>query len=342
VDILEFLYENPPTFKDVVARKSMILATNTHIFGPPLSGKTYLALDYLKNQEKKFLYLDLDDLRLQRKNIADLEGFIHDEKIEIFAIDNYKEGFSLPQNTLQNIVIANAQIDLAGYTPLQLFAFDFEEFLATTSKSAAQSFNLYLKNGALDTMLQQIVRARLDENSRYLFCYLCAQCAKTLSGNQIYLALKKEMKVSKDWLYKRIEEFSANGLIRFIGKFDAPNAQKKLFILHQPFINALTFNTGFIHLFHNLVVTESIKKGFFIEYESSGGYVVNHNKLVLIEPFASEEAVWVKIQKRFSEYKKNGFHSITCITVSSSFEFSIDILRIEAMPFYEWAVLDEF
>jgi hypothetical protein len=342
VDILEFFYENPPTFKDTIARKAIIGSTNTLLYGPPQSGKTYLALDYLKNQEKKFLYLDLDDLRLQRKKIADLEGFIHNEKIEIVAIDNYKMGFILPQNTSQNIVIANAQIDLAGYTPLHLFAFDFEEFLATTSKSAAQSFNLYLKNGGLDTMLQHIVRARLDENSQYLFCYLCSQCAKTLSGNQIYLALKKEVKVSKDWLYKKIEEFNANGFIRFIGKFDAKNAQKKLFIPHQPFVNALTHNTGFIHLFHNLVVTESIKKGYFIEYEPSGGYVIDRNKLILIEPFGVEEAVWVKIQKRFGEYKKNGFHSITCITVSSSFEFTIETLRIEAMPFYEWAVLDEF
>ena len=338
---LEFFYENPPHIKNFLPRKMQLDSNNTLLYGASQGGKSYLCIDYLHQQEKNFLYLDLADLRVTNFHTRLLHAFIKENNIEILALDNYNPSFDLPELSIQIILIARQKIVLEGFVYTKLYSFDFEEFLSTTQKTTTQSFNLYLKNGALDRGVQTLIKASFDQNLLQLFCFLCAQCSKPVSVNQVYLQFKKEHKVSKDWLYRTIEWLVANNYIYFISKKNSPKAQKKLFITHQPFLNALTLNTSFIALFQNLVVNELVKKGFCPSYYELTSYLIG-SKLIKVEPFVGEEAIWVKIQKNFGEYKKLGIDSITIITVSSSFEFEIENVQCEAMPFYEWAVLDEF
>jgi len=339
--IFEYFYENPPVIRHYLPRKSKITQSNTLLYGPSQSGKTSLAIEYALNSQSKYLYLDLNDLRIKKIDSQQLSKFIQSEKIEILIVDNFNQSFEIPTNTKQNILISQCKIELANYKYLKLYYFDFEEFLNTTQKSTTQSFNLYLKNGAFDNSAQMVAKASLEQKKLNLFCALCALSAKTVSINQIYLNLKKEYKISKDWLYSSVEWLMKHHYIYFLTKTNTPKAQKKLFICHQPFLNALTLNTSFISIFQNLVVNELIKKNFEPTYYELNSYVVG-KKLIKVEPFASEEAIWVKIQKSFGEYKKLGINSITIITVSSSFDFQIENTLCEAMPFYEWAVLDEF
>ncbi|MGM0622384.1 MAG: hypothetical protein ACQESH_00010 [Campylobacterota bacterium] len=338
---LEFFYENPPQIKNFLPRKKVLSKHNTLLYGPSQGGKSYLCLDYLHQSDKNFLYLDLGDIRVTNFHIGLLCAFVKENNIEILALDNYNPSFNLPELSIQIILIARQKIMLEGFVYTKLYSFDFEEFLSTTQKTTTQSFNLYLKNGALDRGVQTLIKASLDENIVRLLSFLCTQCSKPLSVNQVYLQFKKEHKVSKDWLYRTIDWLVANNYIYFIAKTKAPKAQKKLFVHHQPFLNALTLNTGFIALFQNLVVNELVKKGFCPSYYELTSYLIG-SKLIKVDPFAGEEAIWVKIQKNFGEYKKLGVTSITIITVSSSFEFEIENVKCEAMPFYEWAVLDEF
>lgn len=339
--IFEYFYENPPNNRHYLPRKVEITKSNTLLYGAAQSGKTSLAIDYAINSESKFLYLDLSDVRIKNIDSHQLTKFIQNEKIDILIIDNFDNSFQIPTNTKQNILISQNKFLYENYSLLKLYYFDFEEFLNTTQKSTTQSFNLYLKNGAFDNTAQMIAKAWLDQNKLYLFCVLCEMCAKTVSINQIYLNLKKEIKISKDWLYSAIDWFTQHHYIYFLDKINAPKSQKKLFISHQPFVNSLTLGTTFIAIFQNLIVNELIKKGLHPTYYELSSYLIG-KKLIKVEPFASEEAIWVKIQKNFGEYKKLGITSIAIVTVSSSFEFMIENVKCEAMPFYEWAVLDEF
>ncbi len=340
MDILEHFYENPPRIKGFVPRKCSLGSENTLLYGPKGCGKSYLLIDHLLQSEANFLYLDLEDLRVDHIETIPLQTFLKEENITLLAIENYDFSFALPDFSGQCILTSRQRFSLPGFTPQRILHFDFEEYLATTQKSPTQSFNTYLKRGTGGYNYQLVARASFDSNTLQLFCHLCSLAGRAVSVNQIYLAMKQHCRISKDWLYKTMERLQEEHYIFFIPKKDAPKAQKKLFIYNHGFINALSLHTSFIGIFQNLIVNEMIKKSLQPFYGELNKYTVG-NTLYSIEPFASEEASWVRVQKFFSQYKKQGIEAVRIITVSSHFSFTVGGLRCEALPFYEWAIVED-
>jgi predicted AAA+ superfamily ATPase len=74
---LEVLYESTPKPLNFIERKVSIPSKHVNIYGPPKSGKTWLLLDYLSNiPKKKHLYLDLNDVRLDKSTLnSNLQNF---------------------------------------------------------------------------------------------------------------------------------------------------------------------------------------------------------------------------------------------------------------------------
>ncbi|MGM0532949.1 MAG: hypothetical protein ACQERK_00470 [Campylobacterota bacterium] len=338
MQILEHFYENPPKPEHFFPRKATIAHAGTCLQGPPLSGKTSIMIDFLQTCGKNYLYLNMHDLRLQNKALDHLPRFVTQEGIQLLAVDNYEGDFTLPD--IDCVLSCQRPVQLAGFDVIEVHPFDFEEFLATSQGSQTQAFNAYLKAGSKDEIgYQRLAKAFLGDRIN-VFMHLCNLCAKPISINQVYLQLKQYTKISKDWLYKSISHLEAEGFIYFLSKHGAPRAAKKVFITNQEFVNVLGMGVGFINIFQNLVVNELIKKGLTPLYLEQSSYLIG-DTLLKVEPFASEEASWVRMQKHVGSYSKAGIKRTIIITISSDFAFEVGSLPCEAMPFYEWALLDE-
>jgi len=71
------------------------------------------------------------------------------------------------------------------------------------------------------------------------------------------------------------------------------------------------------------------------------GYITQNNHLIIPAPFESEEVFWKKAYTKFSNYKKNDVTTVYIITVTNAYEFKIGNIEFEALPFYEWIVIND-
>jgi hypothetical protein len=107
------------------------------------------------------------------------------------------------------------------------------------------------------------------------------------------------------------------------------------------FAKYLTMGQPFITQFDSMIALALIKHGISIQTLGIHGYVTTQNELIVPAPFESEESLWVKSQNKFSLYKKYGIQKVTIVTVANSFEYHIEKLHFEALPFDEWSVIND-
>jgi hypothetical protein len=107
------------------------------------------------------------------------------------------------------------------------------------------------------------------------------------------------------------------------------------------FVKYLTAHQPFGTQFDSMVALTLIKHTIAFKTLGIHGYLTRENELIIPAPFESEESLWVKSHKRFSLYKKYGIQKVTVVTVTNSYHFSIEKIRFEALPFYEWTVLHQ-
>jgi len=147
--MLEELYEsNFENYETIPRKASLSLNMNYFIFGPPGCGKSYLVFDYLKQYDsKEYLYIDLDDLRINEDTFVDIYAFVKKNKIKILIIDNYVQEMVLPNalDEVQKIYISqkNIKIDYDNFKYIALGTLDFEEFLLFNRSQSLQITLLY-------------------------------------------------------------------------------------------------------------------------------------------------------------------------------------------------------
>ena len=93
--------------------------------------------------------------------------------------------------------------------------------------------------------------------------------------------------------------------------------------------------------FDSTIAMTLIKQGKSFQTLGIHGYVMDDLTLIIPAPFDSEEGMWVKSQKKFSIYKRHGIKKVVMITVANQYEFIIENISFEALPFYEWSITDE-
>jgi len=176
-NILEKLYEVNFDKLFPLQRKVQITYPNTIVKGAPKSGKSYLIFDYLKQyKDKQYLYIDLDDIRIDTLRIFyNLDRFLLEHsKIEILAIDNCE---IFPQAILKNIKLKSIivstsiyDIDYENFRTIFLQPLDFEEYILFDTKhtNTVNTFNSFFKYGNFPEIIQFNENKQLYRNQEIL------------------------------------------------------------------------------------------------------------------------------------------------------------------------------
>ena len=353
MEILEQLQNQLYLNDNFIPRKAHIIDTNrVNIFGVRGSGKSSLVIDYINNHLdiEEYLYIDFDNplLLLNPIDSKMIDKFIKENKITTLILDHYKEEFlSYIPNTNSVIILSRINLKLDGYNLIELFALDYEEFIAFEKKSSTNSLNSFLKlgtlpqivkEGAIDAnMIKRFLSTSFTPNEQQLLTILASFNTKNITTNQIYLYAKERLKISKDWLYKKIKEWQDEKLITLIDN-RYQKSGKKLILFDFILPKYITTNQTFIERFDNLIVLAMLKHYNSFEAIGSYEYIVN-NTIIIVAPFDSEEHIWKKCYIKLSIYQKYNFKKAIIVTISNQYNFTIKDIEFEGLPFSEWSIL---
>lgn len=326
-----------------------------NLYGVRGGGKTAMVLDHLKEMdEEDYLYIDMDDPNIifTPLQMHSLQRHIEQNDIKLLVLDHYPQGYFNELPRVQRlIVVTRIALDTHELQRMELFPLDYEEFLAfETSASATNAFNHFLKSGTLPAMartyrfgagqMKLFWQSHFSPSEQMLLLILAQHNTRHLTVHQIYTFAKERFKVSKDWLYKTIKDYVEEKVIHFI-EDRYQKGGKKMIFFDFAFAKYLTTGQPFMIQFDAMVALALIKHRISFETLGIHGYITHDNELVIPAPFESEESLWAKSQNKFSLYKQHGIHKITVVTVANSYEFDIEKLHFEALPFYEWTVLSD-
>jgi len=356
MDLLEYYQNQHPINDHYVTRKCQLPQKgDINLFGVRGSGKTTIVLDLIEElDEETTLYIDMEDPNLIFSPLAivTLQHFIDRNGIRLLVLDHYNED-SLPSfpNVERIIVLSRIKLTDDALIPLELFPLDYEEFLAfETSMVQNKGFNHFLRSGTLPglarsqkTALQSMktfFQSSFDNNQQKLLLILAQHHTKHLTVNQIYTYAKEKFKVSKDWLYKTMKLFTEEKLVFFIDD-RYQKSGKKMLLFDFAFAKYLTVGQPFIMQFDTMIALALMKHNINVQTLGIHGYVTKENELIIPAPFESEESLWVKSQSKFSIYKKYNIKKVTIVTVANSYEYNIEKLHFEALPFNEWSIIND-
>jgi len=355
MNLLEYYQNHLPSSENFIPRKSQLpFEGDINLYGVRGAGKTSIVLDYLSEEEgEDVLYIDIEDPNLIFNTLETLtlQQYIDRNHIKILVLDHYKEDLlSNFPNVLKLIIITHVSLENKNFTPIELFPLDYEEFLAFESTSAQnRGFNHFLRLGTLPLLarsqksstqaMKTFFQSHFDTQEQKLLLLLAQHHTKHLTTHQIYTFAKEKFKVSKDWLYKKIKAFKDEKLIFFMDDCYQKSG-KKMLLFDFAFAKYLTLGQPFILQFDTMVALALIKHHIDVQTFGIHGYITHKNELIIAAPFESEESLWVKSQNKFALYKKYGIKKVTIVTVTNSYEYTIEKLQFEALPFDEWSVIN--
>ena len=352
MELLEYYQNQHPHIENYVPRKCQLpLSGDFNLFGVRGAGKTTMILDMIEEDEENTLYIDLNDPNLIFNHFStlSLQQYIDKNGISLLLLDHYTQNYlpSFP-NVKRLIILTRIALTDENLTPVELFPLDYEEFLAFETTSAHGSgFNHFLRSGTLPLLarsqktstqaMKTFLQSSFDANEQKLLLILAEHHTKHLTTHQIYTFAKEKFKVSKDWLYKTMKLFTQEKLILFIDD-RYQKSGKKMLLFDFAFAKYLTIGQPFILQFDTMVALALMKHHINVQTLGIHGYATKENELIIPAPFESEESVWVKSQGKFSLYKKYGIKKVTIVTMANSYEYDIEKLHFEALPFDEWSI----
>ncbi len=352
MDLLEHYHDHPPQNQTYIVRKTQLPETeDINLFGARGCGKTALVLDYLRERGTQTLYIDLEDpnLILNTLDTLPLQAFIDEYSITELILDHYEEGMLEAFPSVDRlIVLSRIPVTDPRFTPVQLFPLDYEEFLAFEhGSSATLAFNHFLKAGTLPAMAQhkhnttlamkQFFQQQFTPNEQSLILILARYNTQPMTTHQIYSFTKEHFRISKDFVYSAIKRFQEEGLLYFIDNA-LKRSGKKMLMYDFAFVKYLTAHQPFGTQFDSMIALTLIKHGIAFKALGLHGYITETNELIVPAPFEGEENFWVKAQKKFSLYRKEGIDKVTVVTVANSYTFAIEKISFEALPFHEWSI----
>jgi len=357
MQLLEYFYDRNNEISTYYQRKfSIPQANKIVIYGSPASGKTYLVLDYLMSFDMEdILYIDFQDPKFMFRDIIheDIEGFVQSNDIEILVLDHYEHGYfqELP-NVKQLIVVSDKFYDYGDeFETIQIPLLDYEEFLSFQKQSSQkQAFNLFLRQGTLpqlatmiapkEQLFGQFIRSHFNQSEQKLLNILAHFNGSNVTTFQLYSYAKERYKISKDLIYRQIKELISRGVISFIHDVINPS-RKKLLFFDFALAKYLAITQTFPKQFDTMVALSLIKHNVKIRAFGMIGYLTQRDFLIIPAPFESEESFWKKAHSKFSIYKRNRIKKVYIITVATQYEFKIENIIFEALPFYEWVVIND-
>jgi hypothetical protein len=356
MQILEHFYTQVPPNESFTIRKVQLRTeSNINLFGVRGSGKSAIVFDFLLNHyenEEEYLYIDFDDPLLFFDNIEakELERFIAYRQIKTLVLDHYTpNSLEFIPNVETTIVVSRIDLKLHGFIPQELFALDYEEFIAFEKKAHQNSFNNFLKLGTLPQMahqgairsdtLKRFLHYSFSDNEQRLLAILAVHNTKHITIHQIYLYAKERLKISKDWLYRQLKAWQEEKLIIFIANRYQKSGKKMIFF-DFTLPRYLTLSQPFIVRFDNLVALAILKHYYEFEAIGNSEYLISStNEAVILAPFDSEENAWKKCYLKLATYEKYNIKQATIVTVANQYNFTIKGIEFEAMPFAQWSIV---
>lgn len=355
--MLEQIYGEEITKPPFFERKCHIPENSVIIQGPPRSGKTFLIYDYLQRFKKgSYLYIDLEDFRIDLAEVAkELHLFVATKKIDLLVIENMDPRLTLP-SVRQIILSTRKPLRINGFGQLRVWPLDFEEYISFDKKhqNIPLIFNNFLQNGTFAEMifvpecsktkrLQEIMKLTLsDPLNLRIFKQFAINMGQKISAFQLFGQLKQEIKLSKDTFYASVDRLKEEGFVYFVQKHDQPRAAKKVYLVDFALKSAFTFKKEFPRMFENMVFLELLKKGKEVLYSDAIDFFLPEEPgAVLCMPFVNQELLLTKWDKIAKNLRALGLTSATIVTVGSDFVYQDRELLIQALPFYEWALLEE-
>jgi len=353
MDLLEHYYTHPPINDHFILRKRT-LPTEGHLnlYGARGSGKTTLILEYLKKRGEESFYIDLEDpnLILNTLDTLPLQAFIEEYHISELILDHYEKGmFDTFPEVKRLIIVSRIPLEEASLIPVELFPLDYEEFLASQhAHSTTMAFNHFLKVGTLPAMshyngntttlaMKQFFQQQFTPNEQSLILILARYHTQPMTIHQIYSFTKEHFRISKDFVYSTMKDFQKEGLVYFIDNA-IKRSGKKMILYDFAFVKYLTIQHPFGNQFDSMITLTMIKHRSTFLTLGIHGYLTQNNELIIPAPFESEESFWVKSQNKFSLYKKYHIKKVTIITIANSYNFMIERVQFEALPFSEWSI----
>ena len=357
MQLLEYFYDRNNEITTYHQRKFNIPDNNrVLIYGSPASGKTSLALDYLMNYDpEEFLYIDFKDPKFNFKDIMeeDVEGFIKANEIEILVLDHYQHNYFETFPYVKKLIILSTVYyeyeDEFQYLNLPLL--DYEEFFSFKKRGTeTQIFNLFLKQGTLpelaistapkEQMFLNFIQSHFNQSEQKLLTVLAHFNGAVVTTFQLYSYAKERYKISKDLIYRQIKLFEERGIITFIFDFQQTK-KKKLLFFDFALAKYLTLSQSFPRQFETMIALSLHKHNILFKTFGKIGYITENNHLIISAPFENEDSFWKKAHKKFSNYKKNQVEKVYIITVANSYEFKIENMEFEGLPFYEWIIIND-
>lgn len=357
MQLLEYFYNRDNTIINYHQRKFNIPPSNRLlIYGSPASGKTSLVLDYLMNYDiEEALYIDFKDPKFYFRDIIeeDIEGFIEANEINVLVLDHYKHNyFEYLPKVEKLIIVSSTYFDYKEkFEYLNLPLLDYEEFFSFQKRGTeTQIFNLFLKRGTLPQLAlstaprEQIFLNFIEShftNSQQKFLNILAHFnGATVTTYQLYNYAKERYKTSKNLIYREIKEFEDRGIITFIFDYH-DKKRKKLLFFDFALAKYLTLTQTFPRQFETMVALSLHKHNINFKTFGNRGYITDDNHLIIPAPFDREDIFFKKAKERVSLYKKSGLKKIYIVTITNSYTFKIEDIEFEALPFYEWIVIND-
>ena len=351
---LESCYEINFSKINFMERKIKITHPKTIILGAAKTGKSFLIYDYLSQfKTTQYLYIDFNDKRNDLEEVEKhLDSFLRENKIITLVLENFSFEFELPY--CENIIIStHLEKKLKGFKNIKIKALDFDEYLLHDNRhqSEIQSFNSFLKYGNLPEIinvdefkkiqrLQEIIKLQsLNDTNLEILKILFENIDEKKSLYQMFTILKSKIKISKDKFYETCKNLENNYTIYFLEKYKQEKATKKIYAYNHSFLNALSHNKKFKNEFTNMIFLELVNKYKELYYlDNIDFYIKSHNTAIIAIPFFNTFLMNSTLKKIYKNAIENNIKEINIITVSNSEKINHSSLKVNVLPFYEWAL----
>jgi predicted AAA+ superfamily ATPase len=350
MDILEILYDNPPKSRRFLPRKVSIQSPKTLIYGARGSGKSSIIIDHLSTRKSsEVLYIDFSDIRVDE--IGGLQEFIDSRRIKLVVLEHFADQCAIPRAE-EVIISTTRRTELEGFESVQVHPLDFEEFISFDKKhqNIEHIFNLFANIGTLPAVvlgleeakyrhIQSLMRSYLGSSRLAILRAMATHQSRSFSTFGLYKQLSPSMALSKDGLYRHIDELEREFFVYFVPRFGSSGANRKLFFADFALKNALTFERDFIARFENIVFCELMKRGGEIYYtEGLDFYLPGSHTALICVPFLPPELIRRRFARLLKELKTLEVTSLQVITVGNEGSFEDEGVTCEILPFWEWAL----
>ncbi|RVZ68673.1 ATP-binding protein [Helicobacter pylori] len=302
------------------------------LLGPMKSGKTTFALKLAKNF-KNPVYINYNDMRLNKNTLKSwLLKWHLEKKMDLLILDNIERlDFSLPKLP-KIILIPNylSPITAPNFSLCYALGLNFKEYTSFFKPNTPKNtlFNRFLRDGnALDSLFTENEQEKIlkkQENIKLAFqtyaplmAKICSYQSKFVSAFYLYTQLKKELKTSKDTLYKFLHALENQRILFLVPNFE--NNKTKLYLCDFALPYSLTPSPSLLSVFENMVFLELYKQ--FPNYElyshDNGIFILRKNSTNKLALIAHAFPTPHFLEKQLLWCHKHGFFNIVVVSINA-------------------------